>query len=122
MCTLFIKSCAACGVIYPPKVAFIAPREESRVSGEGIRPAIESGLLAAQVLLDADNDPAAVAAQYAARLQMRMGLPRENGLIPWLPSVARSWLGRKLLGTSWFTRHVVLDRWFLDVNQPALSR
>jgi hypothetical protein len=26
-----------------------------------------------------------------------------------------------LLGSSWFARHVVLDRWFLNVAQPRLA-
>lgn len=90
-------------------------------SGEGIRPAIESGLLAAQVISDSDADRTSAAAHYTTRLQARMGNETGDTLARWLPSSARAWLGRMLLGTSWFTRHVVLDRWFLDVKQPALS-
>ncbi len=90
-------------------------------SGEGIRPAIESGLLAASVLLEGD-DSETVAAEYAARLQARMGMGHSTTLSHWLPSAARIWLGQMLLRTHWFTRHVVLDRWFLDSQQPVLSR
>ena len=39
------------------------------------------------------------------------------GLIPesWIAVVAR-----KLLATRWFSRHVLLDHWFLHSHQPAL--
>ena len=90
-------------------------------SGEGIRPAIESGLLAASALLEGD-DSETVAAEYAARLQARMGMGLSTTPSHWLLSAARSWLGQRLLANRWFTRHVVLDRWFLDTQQPALSR
>lgn len=89
-------------------------------SGEGIRPAIESGLLAASTLLES-SDPECIATQYAARLQARLGMVRAGSSAHWLPSAARIWLGQLLLRNHWFTRHVVLDRWFLDTQQPALS-
>lgn len=89
-------------------------------SGEGIRPAIESGLLAASALLE-NSDSQTVATQYAARLQARMGMGHAESSTHWLPASARTWLGQMLLRNHWFTRHVVLDRWFLNTNQPALS-
>jgi flavin-dependent dehydrogenase len=89
-------------------------------SGEGIRPAIESGLLAASAIL-ASDDPEAVSAQYHARLQARLGLEPTRCWSDLLPPSARSLIGRLLLTNHWFTRHVVLDRWFLDRRQPALS-
>ena len=89
-------------------------------SGEGIRPAIESGLLAASALFE-NSAPEAVASQYAARLQARMGMGHVESSSRWLPTAARNWLGQMLLRTRWFTRHVVLDRWFLDTRQPMLS-
>jgi len=30
-------------------------------------------------------------------------------------------LGAGLLASSWLTRRIVLDRWFLHAHQPALS-
>ncbi len=89
-------------------------------SGEGIRPAIESGLLAASALIE-NSDPKTAATQYAARLQARMRMGHAETSSRWLPSAAQIWLGQKLLRTQWFTRHVVLDRWFLDTKQSALS-
>lgn len=89
-------------------------------SGEGIRPAIESGLLAASALLES-NDPKTVATQYVTRLQARLGLGHVDSSSHWLPPAARIWLGQLLLRNRWFTRHVVLDRWFLDTQLSALS-
>ena len=37
------------------------------------------------------------------------------------PSSLRKFIAGKLLGNRWFTRHVVLDRWFLHANQTALQ-
>lgn len=89
-------------------------------SGEGIRPAIESGLLAASALIE-NSDPETVATQYAARLQARMRMGHVEASSRWLPLAAQIWLGKCLLRTHWFTRHVVLNRWFLDTQQAALS-
>ena len=89
-------------------------------SGEGIRPALESGLLAASALLES-TDPKSIANQYSTRLQARLDMGHVVAPSHWLPTAARTWLGRMLLRNRWFTRHVVLDRWFLDTKQPVLS-
>lgn len=89
-------------------------------SGEGIRPAIESGLIAASVLLEG-GETESLTARYITRLQARLDLKHVDGSPNWVPAAARNWIGQMLLRTHWFTRHVVLDRWFLDVQQPALS-
>jgi geranylgeranyl reductase family protein len=87
-------------------------------SGEGIRPAVESGLLAAEAVLAArgrygreDLEP------YRQALDARFG--------PWrrrleLPRLVAEPLGRLLLGRRWFARHVVLERWFLRRERPLL--
>jgi geranylgeranyl reductase family protein len=77
-------------------------------SGEGIRPAIESGLLAARAIVDARgaSDRAALA-PYADRLRERYG-PAVRVRVPWAAP-----LGRLALRSPSFTRHVMLDRWFL---------
>lgn len=86
-------------------------------SGEGILPAIESGLFAAETIVAGNGmwsenrlEP------YAKRLAQRFG---ESGN-DWLTGMGRalpSWLmefaARRLLQTRWFVRDVVLDRWFL---------
>jgi hypothetical protein len=38
-----------------------------------------------------------------------------------IPGFLRNVLARALLGSSWFTRRVVLDRWFLHAHQPGLT-
>ena len=88
-------------------------------SGEGIRPAVESGLMAAATIIEADGDYRLQKLQpYAGRLAARFGttVPAENTE----PSSLRKFLAGILLGNRWFTRHVVLDRWFLHTHQPSL--
>jgi geranylgeranyl reductase family protein len=90
-------------------------------SGEGIRPAVESGLMAAEMIVQAggDYDHERLLA-YQQRLLARFGGRRSPGIGSWLPA---SWVQRaaaSLLATRWFTRHVVMDRWFLHARQPAL--
>lgn len=90
-------------------------------SGEGIRPAVESGLLAARTILEAKNGFRASALQpYATAISERFGEQRlAGGTDQWADW--RQWLGRHLLDTGWFTRRVVLDRWFLHRNQAPLE-
>lgn len=89
-------------------------------SGEGIRPAVESGLLAAQSIL-ADRDDEARCALYERLIRERMG-PREMGWTAtrWLPPPLSCLAATWLLTQHWFVRRVVLDRWFLHRQLPAL--
>jgi menaquinone-9 beta-reductase len=82
-------------------------------SGEGIWPAIRSGLLAASAILEARGT------YTADRLAVyERGLLDDGGHRP-LPAPFKangtigSAVGRFLLRVPWFVRHVVLDRWFL---------
>jgi menaquinone-9 beta-reductase len=80
-------------------------------SGEGIRPAIESGRLAARALAAARGRTLRAALQPYADEVMRLYPPASR-----TPGALRSAVaaaGRMLLGSRAFTRHVVLDRWFL---------
>jgi menaquinone-9 beta-reductase len=91
-------------------------------SGEGIRPAIESGLLAADTLIAAGDDPSRERlAPYVSRVHERCAVgasqPRP---LPRMTERVSSALGRLLLYQPWFVRHVVLDRWFLHASQPPL--
>jgi len=89
-------------------------------SGEGIRPAVESALLAAQTLLEADGDYRAVRLRsYDERLRARLGGGRRLELP--LPERWRAALGRQVLGNATLTRRLVLDRWFLHRHVPALQ-
>ncbi len=93
-------------------------------SGEGIRPAIESGLLAAKVIAAAAGEYTREKfAAYRAALAERFGdAGREisTSVGARLPGKWVELLGRVVLANGWFSRHVVLDRWFLHRNQPAL--
>jgi geranylgeranyl reductase family protein len=91
-------------------------------SGEGIRPAIESGLLAAQTIIEADGRSDADAlAPYATRIEARFG-PRhaKPSLLDLLPSWMLPPLAGRLFGNAWFARRVVLDDWFFHAGQAAL--
>lgn len=87
-------------------------------SGEGIMPAIESALLAADTILAANGDyrPDKLGS-YAIALAGRFS--GANSKIPSSPVYSRisRFLGARLLSSSWFTRHIVLDRWFLHDNR-----
>lgn len=92
-------------------------------SGEGIRPAIESGLMAAATIIAAGGrysrdrlDP------YARQLRARFessALPR--AVLQALPQRLTLAVASRLLASRWFTRHVLLDRWFLHEGQPPLA-
>lgn len=78
-------------------------------SGEGLLPAVVSGQLAAEAILEEDDD---------ARRERRYTESLLEGLGP--PAAARPGLrplaaaaGGALLAWPWLTRRVVLDRWFL---------
>lgn len=91
-------------------------------SGEGIRPAVESALLAAGVIAAARGDYRTdQLAAYVEQLSARFG-PRQSApaALPWLPAPVKRFLAGRLLGNPAFTRRVVLDRWFLHRSQPAL--
>jgi geranylgeranyl reductase family protein len=85
-------------------------------SGEGIKPAIDSGRLAAEVLIKAKGslDPDALE-PYAAAVQRRYPPVRAT---PHAVAVGMKALGRQLLRSRFFTRRVLIDRWFLR-DAPA---
>lgn len=87
-------------------------------SGEGIRAAIESGLLAGDVILAARGDYALSRLQpYRSGLEALYGPPESSdGMLTLLPMAIKKSLAKWLLSTEWFTRRVVLDRWFLAHN------
>src|SRR5579864_2143149 len=94
-------------------------------SGEGIRPAIESGLLAAQVILAAQGKYNRRALEvYHTLLAARFGTSDGHWATKigrHLPSRLIQVLGERLLGVRWFARYVVLNRWFLHAGEPTLE-
>jgi len=93
-------------------------------SGEGIRPAIESGLIAASTIIEARSQyTQAALARYEDRLRERFGISRwrSHFLSEGLPSQLGRILGPWLIRTPWFVRQVLLNRWFLHAHEPALT-
>jgi flavin-dependent dehydrogenase len=92
-------------------------------SGEGIRPAVESGLLAAQTIAEAQGvyDTAHLT-PYANRITSRFG-PRgaEPSLLDLIPDWMLPALAGRMFGNRWFARRVVLDDWFFHAAQPPLK-
>ena len=86
-------------------------------SGEGIRPAIESALLAADAIAAADANHDRLE-MYERSLQSRFG--GRSAAFPNLPRGLINGLAPLLLRNRWFTRHVLLNRWFLHAHQQAL--
>lgn len=92
-------------------------------SGEGIRPAVESALLAAQVIRACDGEYQQTRLHpYYEKLVERFGERQpKTGLLERLPLGLKQALAGQLMQTHWFTRHVVMDRWFLHNQQAPLS-
>jgi len=91
-------------------------------SGEGIRQAVESGLLAAQTIVEARGDFSRDRLHpYAARLQARFPGAPLSGLARMVPDRVKSAVAGRLLEVPTFVRRVVLDQWFLHRHQLALG-
>lgn len=94
-------------------------------SGEGIRPAIESGLMAGAVIAQTRGDFSAQRLQpYAERLIGRFGPRHRKQTVPlqaWIPAELRRNMAARLLSSPWFARHMVLDRWFFHSHQQPLQ-
>ncbi len=90
-------------------------------SGEGIRPAIESALIAANVIASCDGrydrDSLAV---YADRLTERLGTPSRLDAFNWIPASWLQFAAARLLATRWFSRRHVIEDWFLHQNLATL--
>ncbi|OAI52171.1 hypothetical protein AYO47_06475 [Planctomyces sp. SCGC AG-212-M04] len=93
-------------------------------SGEGIRPAIESGLLAARVILDAAGDYTRSRLEpYQIRLIERLGEDRPSfvaRLFQRLGPRAQRAIVRRLIRSPRFVRNSVILDGFLHARQPAL--
>lgn len=86
-------------------------------SGEGIRPAVQSGLLAAEAILSARANRRDDLLPYVRALEARLGPRRPRRA---LPSALIPWVA-PLLSRRWFARRVVLDHLFLP-SRPGPSR
>jgi geranylgeranyl reductase family protein len=92
-------------------------------SGEGIRPAVESGLLAATTIAEAGGcyDRKHLA-QYARRITERFG-PRgpTPSILDLVPGPLLRALAGQLFCRRWFARRIVLDDWFFHTRQAPLQ-
>jgi flavin-dependent dehydrogenase len=86
-------------------------------SGEGILPAIQSGLLAAETILAAGGTwGTAQREAYERQVAERTGNAGDGWMMRigrGLPPQLTAFAGPRLLHNRWFARHVVLDSWFL---------
>ncbi len=91
-------------------------------SGEGIRPAIESAILASQVIRGCNGVYTQSSLQaYNNMMELRFGrrLP-EPDLMERLPMFIKKFAASQLMKTHWFTKKVVTDKWFLQSHQTPL--
>jgi flavin-dependent dehydrogenase len=93
-------------------------------SGEGIRPAVESGLLAARALrAGIRRPPVELARAYVRSVLARFG-PRSGRARPgpsdWVPPRWRGRVASRALASPWFARRVVVERWFLHREVPPI--
>jgi len=93
-------------------------------SGEGIRPAVESGLLAADVILSARGEyNQRTLSLYSNALTSQFGKVHDDWSVVIgrrIPARLIGSFSKLLLESRWFSRHVILDRWFLHRHDPAL--
>ncbi len=92
-------------------------------SGEGIRPAVESAMLAADVIRNcAGHYGKASLQKYNEAMEQRFG-PRTPGpdFMERLPMAVKRLFASQLMKTHWFTKNVVTDKWFLQSHQTPLA-
>lgn len=92
-------------------------------SGEGIRPAIESAILAAQVIQNCKSDYSKNNLEvYNNEMVLRFGqrLPAPD-LMERLPLFIKKIAASQLMKTHWFTKKIVTDKWFLQSHQIPLA-
>jgi hypothetical protein len=57
---------------------------------------------------------------YVIKLVARFGIATTQSSTPSRTTGLRNYLAGILLNNKWFTRHVLLDRWFLHSHQDSL--
>jgi flavin-dependent dehydrogenase len=89
-------------------------------SGEGILAAVESGVLAADVILAAGGEYSTDRlASYARRIDQRFG--QRSRAIPSVPHWLTSAASTVLLGLPWLTRRVLIEDGFLHTRRTTLG-
>jgi geranylgeranyl reductase family protein len=91
-------------------------------SGEGIYTAIGSGLIAAHSILQAKGNYRQDHLQpYLQQLDAFLGHAGNASTIP-LPNGLKRFMAASLLKNRYFSRHILLDKWFLHQDTPAAVR
>ena len=91
-------------------------------SGEGIRPAIESALIAADVIRQAPDFSASSLQAYGEAIAERFGNRAVDAEQGWqVPDWVKMPLASTLMRSHWFTRKVVTENWFLHQEVPPLN-
>jgi flavin-dependent dehydrogenase len=93
-------------------------------SGEGIRQAVESALLAADTIVEADRQFARQRLQpYADAVAARFAdAPLAGAVARMIPDAVKAVLADQVLRVPAFVKRIVIDEWFLHRHQPALAR
>jgi flavin-dependent dehydrogenase len=91
-------------------------------SGEGIRPAVESALMAANVIRSEPDLSARSLQPYGEAIARRFGTRSMHSETPMqVPDWVKMPLAASLMKSHWFTRRVVAERWFLHQQVPPLE-
>lgn len=91
-------------------------------SGEGIRPAIESALIAADIIRDREDYSAQSLQSYGEAIAHRFGNRADSREQGWqVPDWVKMPLASTLMRSHWFTRKVVTEKWFLHQQVPSLE-
>jgi len=91
-------------------------------SGEGIRPAVESAMLAADVIRACENDFSKTKLQsYPESMEQRFGqrLPAPDTMER-LPMFVKRLFASRLMKTHWFTKNIVTEKWFLQTHKTSM--
>jgi flavin-dependent dehydrogenase len=93
-------------------------------SGEGIRPAVESGLIAAHTILSAEGAYSAGRLSLYGKLinsRLERERTRLDGISKMMPHTLKEFAGRALLRNRAFCRNVVMNQWFLRIAEQRLE-
>jgi menaquinone-9 beta-reductase len=107
------------GVLLIGDAAGLADRQ----SGEGIRQAVESGLLAAETIVTSNGRfSLEQLAPYEAEATARFAeAPFPGAVARLVPDRVKAIVARQLLRIPTFVRHIVVDEWFLHRRQLSLA-
>jgi geranylgeranyl reductase family protein len=92
-------------------------------SGEGIRPAVESGLLAAKVIMGCRSDYSARGlSAYPQQLEKRFGVQQpHSGLGDRIPTRLKQFLAKRLMKNHYLSRNLLIRHWFLRIQDKPLA-